>query len=239
VLSDRPRLESGLVAVQTRNPLVTRLLEAILAEWQLSAHESAEARVTLVERGLPAPAGQEVIWLTPMPLGEQLHLELPLCLTELYHCLEQFFFPLPRRHIRLTTLVPVDLNVRSVWLVGRLLSLSDHGARIACPATLPKGEPVLLDFKLDNFPLRVQTEVLYEIPAGDTEGYKEPQAGLLFKPLNPDLRQALRHYIENSCLQRACALTGTSPHDPALSWFKVVSPWAPLPGPPSLPIASD
>lgn len=231
MLFDRPTPEGGLVAVQTRNPIVNRLLEAVLDEWHLGASVPADARVTLVERGLPAPAGQEVIWLTPMPLGEQLHLELPLCLTELYHCLEQFFFPLPRRHIRLSTLVPVDLNVRSVWLVGRLLSLSDHGARIACPAALPKGESLLLDFTLDRVPLRFNAEVLYDIPAGDTEGHKEPQAGLLFKPLVPELRQALRHYIENCCLQRACTEAGISPHDPALSWFRQVdSPWTPLKG---------
>jgi hypothetical protein len=204
-------------------------LEAVLAEWQLAAREPAEAGVFLVERGLPAPEGQQVIWLTPMPLGEDLHLELPLSLTALYHCLEQIFFPLPRRHIRMVTAVPVDLNVRSVWLVGRLISLSDHGARIACPAVLPKGESILLDFKLDNFPLRLNGEVLYEIPPGDTESHKEPQAGLLFKPLAADLRQALRHYVEQCSLQRACAEAGISRHDPALSWFEqVASPWSGL-----------
>ena len=229
MLFDRPRRYDGLVAVQTRNLTVTRLLEAILAEWQLGTREQAEAKVVLVERGLPAPAGAEVVWLTPMPLGEQPHLELPLCLTDLYHCLEQFFFPLPRRHIRLADQVPVDLNVRGVWLVGRLISLSDHGARIACPALLPKGEPVILDFKLDNFPLRLHGEALYDIPPGDTEHNREPQAGILFKPVAPELRQALRYYIENCCLQRACAVAGISPQDPALSWFQqVASPWASL-----------
>ena len=228
MLHDRPRRNDGLVAVQTRNPTVTRLLETVLAEWQLGASDPSEARVVLVERGLPAPAGMQVLWLSPMPVDE-LHLELPLCLTELYHCLEQFFFPLPRRHIRMATRVPVDLNVRGVWLVGRLVSLSDNGARIACPAVLPKGEPLLLDFKLDNFPLRLHGEVLYDIPPGDTEHNKEPQAGLLFKPIDPQLRQALRAYIETCCLQRACAATGISPHDPALSWFeRVASPWAAL-----------
>lgn len=229
MLLERPSPEGGLVAVQTRNPVVTRLLEAVLDEWNLCARGAADARVTLVERGLTAPAGQEVIWLTPLPLSERCHLELPLCLTELYHCLEQFFFPLPRRHIRLNTLVPVDLNVRGGWLVGRLLSLSDHGARIACPATLPKGELLLLDFTLDGFPLRLNAEVLYDIPAGDTEGYKEPQAGVLFKPLAADLRQELRYYIENCSLQRACAEAGVDPHDPALSWFRRAgNPWPPV-----------
>ncbi len=229
MLLDRPRRHAGLVAVQTRNPTVTRLLEAVLAEWQLGTRDPGEAKVVLVERGLTAPAGVDVIWLTPMPLSKPPYLELPLSLTELYHCLEQFFFPLPRRHIRMTTVVPVDLNVRSVWLVGRLISLSDHGARIACPAILPKGEVLALDFKLDHFPLRLHGEVLYDIPPGDTEHNKEPQAGLLFKSLDPELRQALRSYIENCCLQRACAVTGISPQDPALSWFeRVDSPWSHL-----------
>ena len=229
MLLDRPRHDDGLVAVQTRNQTVTRLLEAVLAEWQLCASDRDAARVVLVERGLPAPEGKEAVWLTPLPMANQRHLELPLCLTELYHCLEQFYFPLPRRHIRLETLVPVDLNVRGVWLVGRLLSISDHGARVACPAVLPKGEALLLDFKLDNFPLRISGEVLYDIPPGDTERNRDPQAGLMFKPLPDQTRQALRHYIENCCLQRACSAIGTPPTDPALSWFKsVTSPWATL-----------
>jgi len=219
MLSDRPRCNDGLVAVQTRNPTVTCLLEAVLAEWRLVTRDPAEANVVLVERGLPAPTGSQVLWLTPMPL-EVPHLKLPLCLTELYHCLEQFFFPLPRRHIRMATHVPVDLNVRNVWLVGRLISLSDSGARITCPAILPKGEPLILDFKLDSVPLRLHGEVLYDIPPGDTEHNKEPQAGLLFKPIDPELRQALRAYIESYYLQRACAETGISSRDPALSWFE-------------------
>ena len=229
MLLDRPRHGNGLVAVQTRNPTVSRLLEAILAEWQLRTASQDEARVVLVERGLPAPEGKEVVWLTPLPMENQRHLGLPLCLAELYHCLEQFFFPMPRRHIRLETLVPVDLNVRGAWLVGRLLSISDQGARIACPAVLPKGEKLLLDLKLDNFPLRISGEVIYDIPPGDTERNREPQAGLMFTPLPDQTRQALRNYIENCCLQRACSTTGTLPTDPALSWFKsVASPWATL-----------
>jgi len=228
MLYDRPRRNDGLVAVQIRNSTVRRLLEAVLDEWQLGTRELAEAKVVLVERGLPAPAGAEVVWLTPMPV-DALHLPLPLRLTELYHCLEQFFFPLPRRHIRMATRVPVDLNVRNVWLVGDLISLSDNGARITCPAVLPIGEPLILDFKLDNVPLRLQGEVLYEIPPGDTEHYKEPQTGLLFKPIDAELRQMLRTYIETCCLQRACAETGVLPNDPALSWFEqVVNPWTNL-----------
>jgi len=229
MLFDRLWKETGLVAVQTRNPTVGRLLEAILAEWKLCAEDVDEARVVLVERGLPAPVGKEVVWLTPLLLENQPHLGLPLSLTELYHCLEQHYFRLPRRHIRLETLVPVDVNVRGVWLVGRLLSISDHGARVACPAALPKGEALLIDFKLDSFPLRLNGEVIYDIPAGDTERNLEPQAGLMFKPLPDELRQALRHYIENCWLQRACRAANILPTDPALSWFKSIdSPWAAL-----------
>jgi len=229
VLLDRLRQENGLVAVQTRNQTVNRLLEVILAEWKLCAAAEDEAKVVLVERGLPAPAGKEIVWLTPIPLDNQRHLGLPLCLTELYHCLEQFYFPLPRRHIRMETLIPVDLNVRGAWLVGRLLSISDHGARVACPAALPKGEELFIDFKLDSCPLRLKCEVIYDIPPGDTDRNREPQTGLMFKPLSDELRQALRHYIENCCLQRACSVTGTLPTDPDLSWFKsIASPWSAL-----------
>lgn len=226
------RAGGGLVSVLTRNTTFNRLLQAILAEWQFYLEaDAASLDVLLLERGLAAPDGNhQVIWLSPMPLATGPYLEVPLSLTELYHYLEKLFFPQPRHHIRLPLNQAIDLNVRGVWLVGKLLSLSDRGARVACPATLPKGESLQLDFRLRNYPLRLTAEVLYDIPAGDAPGREHPQAGLLFKPLRPELRLALRHFIERSFVDLACGKTGIAASDPCLSWLDLTrKPWAGLP----------
>lgn len=230
MLEQRPG-GSGQVAVLTRNATFNRLMQAILEDWHFATETAAAIPdILLLERGLDVPADtRQVIWLTPLPLGEEPHLEVPLSLNELYHHLEQRFFPQPRHHIRLPLNQPIDLNVRGVWLVGTLLSLSDRGARVACPALLPKPEPLILDFKLDSYPLRLTAEVLYDIPAGDSSGREHPQAGLLFKSVRPVLRQALRDFIERSFVERACAKTGIAGNDPSLSWLSLVkNPWAAL-----------
>lgn len=223
----------GRVSVLTRNPKFNRLLQTILAEWHfITEADAASVEILLLERGLPVPAGaQQVIWLTPMPLAAEPCLEVPLSLTELYHYLELQFFPQPRHHIRLPLDQSIDLNVRGVWLVGRLLSLSDRGARITSPALLPKRERLLLDIQLEGYPLRLTGEVLYDIPAGDVAGREQPQAGLLFKPPKPALRKALRHFIERSFVELACQKTGIAASDPCLSWFRLVkNPWEELSG---------
>ena len=225
------RAGGGRVSVATRNDRFSRLLQAILAEWHfLSEEDAASLDILLLERGLPVPPGMEqVIWLTPLPLGEEPHLEVPLSLTELYHLLERRFFPQPRHHIRLPLDLPVDLNVRGVWLVGRLLSISDRGARVSSPALLPKGERLNMDFKLDNYPLRLTAEVLYDIPAGDVAGRETPQAGLLFRPLRPALRLALRQFIERRFVETAASKVGIAMNDPCLSWLTLTqNPWRTL-----------
>lgn len=221
----------GRVTVLTRNQTFGRLLEAILEAWHFGAGmEAGASDVVLVERGLAVPqAARRVVWLTPLPLEAEAYLEVPLSLTELYHYLEKLFFPQPRHHIRLPLNQMIDLHVHGVWLVGRLLSVSDRGARIACPALLPRGEALQLDFKLDGYPLRVSAEVIYDIPAGDGSGREHPQAGVIFRPLVPARRDALRHYIENCFVARACAQTGIAENDASLSWFKLVqNPWRAL-----------
>jgi hypothetical protein len=223
----------GRVSVVTRNPKFNRLLQAILEEWHfISESDAASVEIMLLERGLPMPAGaQQVVWLTPMPLDDEPHLEVPLSLTELYHHLEQRFFPQPRHHIRLPLDQPLDLNVRGVWLVGRMLSLSDRGARISSPAHLPRGERLQLDFQLERHSLRLTGEVLYEIPAGDIPGREQPQVGLLFRPPKPALRMALRHFIERSFVESACKNTGIAFSDPSVSWFNLVkNSWKELSG---------
>lgn len=223
----------GRVSVVTRNPKFNRLLQTILEEWHfIGDADAAGVEILLLERGLPVPTGaQQVIWLTPMPLDADAYLEVPLSLTDLYHRLEQRFFVQPRHHIRLPLDLPLDLNLRGVWLVGRLLSISDRGARISSAAHLPRGEKLRLDFCLDRYPLRLAAEVLYEIPAGDSPGREQPQVGLLFKSPQPALRTALRQFIERSFVNQACAKIGVAASDPSLSWFNLVrNPWQDLPG---------
>ena len=233
LLDQQRRGGGGRIAVISRNDTFARLLRAILEEWFYVVESAGEGcDLALVERGLNAPADAgQIVWLSPMPLGAEPHLELPLSLVELYHYLEQLFFPQPRRHIRLRLNQPVDINVRGMWLVGTVVSLSDRGARVACPAMLPRGEPLTLDFKLGCYPLRLTGEVIYDIPAGDGQGKEFPQAGLMLRSIRPPLRKALRDFIQRSYVERACTRVGTGFDDPSLSWFDLVdNPWADLSG---------
>lgn len=230
-----PRHPTGgrRIAVLTRNATVTLLLRSILEGWHYPVVDAAaDCDLLLIERGLSVPVDvAHRVWLTPMPLAGEDCLEVPLSLVDLYFHLERRFFPAPRRHIRISLDQPVDLNVRGVWLVGRLLSLSERGARVSCPALLPRQEPVRLDFKLGGYPLRLTGESLYDIPAGDSSGREYPQAGLLFRSVRPALRQALRRFIERSHVERACAQVGVHPGNPSLSWFTLSeNPWADLGG---------
>lgn len=232
MLLERARsVAGGQVTVLTRSPNFTRILEGILAEWHFRAAAAAvNNEVVLVERGLDAPQdAKRVVWLSPMPMAAEPYLEVPLSLTELYHYLEKQFFQQPRHHIRLPLDQPLDLNVRGVWLVARLRSISDRGARITCPVLLPRGESLQLDFKLEGYPLRLSAEVLYEIAPGDVSGREHPQAGLIFRPLRPAISVALRQFIEKSFVERACARTGIAGNDLSLSWFKLdPNPWGAL-----------
>jgi hypothetical protein len=233
LLDQQRRGGCGRIAVISRNETFGRLLRAILDEWYYDVGcDGTGCDLVLVERGLDAPADAgRIVWLSPMPLGAEPHLELPLSLVELYHYLEQLFFPVPRRHIRLRLNQPVDINVRDMWLVGTILSLSDRGARVACPAMLPRGEPLTLDFKLGWYPLRLTGEVIYDVPAGDGQGKELPQAGLMLRSVRPSLRKALRNFIQRSYVERACAQIGTGFDNPSMSWFDLAdNPWADLSG---------
>ena len=67
-----------------------------------------------------------------MPLIDESFLTVPISLTRLYHLLEVHFFPTPRRHIRVTKEIAVDLHYDGQWQEGRLISLSDRGGRFFC-----------------------------------------------------------------------------------------------------------
>jgi hypothetical protein len=154
-----------------------------------------------------------------------------LSLTALYQALQGWFFPAPRRYLRLALDQPAQLELRGVRLAGRLLCLSERGGRIACPTTLPNGELLQLAVQLGDYPLRATAQVIYTIPAGDLPGSAPPQAGLLFRPLPPALGEAIHCHVERSLVERACRQVGLASDDPAVAWFDTVAaPWAALPG---------
>lgn len=224
---------SGRVVVQTRLPAVTCLLQAILKEWHVCTEPGpADQTVALVEQGLPAPAGvRQTLWLAPSPVDTPSRLSLPLSLTALYQALQGWFFPAPRRYLRLALDQPAQLELRGVRLAVRLLSLSERGGRVACPVPLPHGEILQLAVQLGAYPLHVAAQVIYTIPAGDLPGSAPPQAGLLFRPLPPALGLAIHRHVERGLVERACRQVGLASDDPALDWFDTVAaPWAGLPG---------
>jgi hypothetical protein len=229
VCANRP----GRVAVETRMPAVTRLLQVILKEWHVCTEPGpADQTVALVEHGLSAPVGvRHILWLAPRPFATASRLALPLSLTALYQALQGWFFPAPRRYLRLALDQPAQLELRGVCLAGRLLSLSERGGRVACPVPLPNGELLQLAVQLGEYPLLVAAQVIYTIPAGDLPGSAPPQAGLLFRPLPPVLGEAIHRHVERSLVERACRQVGLASDDPALAWFDTVAaPWAALPG---------
>lgn len=216
------------VAVISRSPQFKRLLASLLAGWKYSAAEGEKAaRLVFVERGLPLPATAErVVWLTPLPLAEEDALLIPVSLTQLYMLLEDYFFPTPRRHIRIPIDLAVDLQFDGQWLSSRLVSLSNRGGRMTCPVALPTGTSLFVEVRLGGRIERLPAEVIYCIPAGDTAGREQTQIGVVFKPEDVQFYWMLQRFIEKTCLESACVRAGIAFNDPCVSWFDVdANPW--------------
>jgi len=216
------------VAVVSRSPQFRRLFTSLLAGWKYSAAEGENAaRLVFVERGLPLSATAErTIWLTPLPLMDEEALLIPISLTQLYKLLEEYFFPTPRRHIRIPLDLEVDLQFDGQWLNGRLVSLSDRGGRMTCPVALPNGASLFIEVRLGGRMERLPAEVIYCLPAGDSAGREQPQIGVVFKPEDVQFYGMLQRFIEKTCLESACKRAGIALNDPSVSWFDVVAnPW--------------
>ncbi len=211
------------VAVITRSQKFNKLLTSILADWKFFAVEDiSAATVAFVERGVELPDHDvQVVWLTPMPLEKGDFLTTPISLSELYLLLEAHFFPTPRRNIRVVMELSVELKIESEWLEGQLVSLSDRGGRLTCAKEIPRGTELTLEVKLGGEVLRIPSEVLYCIPAGDSPSRLQPQIGVLFKPINLETFALLKRFIEKTCIDFACAREGISPNDPCLSWLAI------------------
>lgn len=215
------------VAVSSRSPQFSRLLTELLVGWKYTVTDNPhQADLLLVERGLPSPATDaRVVWLTPLPLADESALLVPVSLTQLYLLLEEHFFPTPRRHIRISLEADLDLQINGRWLEGRLVSLSDRGARMTCPVELPKGTVLTVEVTLGVKTERMPVEVLYCIPAGDSVD-RHPQVGVLFKPQDVRLFLMIQRFIEKSCVELACARAQIACNDPCVSWFEVAEdPW--------------
>lgn len=216
------------VAVLTRSEKFNQLMNRILADWRyFPVEELSAAEVILAERGLSLPSHQGVVvWLSTMPLAEERFLTVPISLTSLYHLLEEHFYPVPRRHIRVAMDTTVDLQVEGSWQEGRLVSLSDRGGRLSCPSEISRGRQLLLEMKLYRKTIRISAEVLYCIPSGDAPGRQEPQVGVIFKPSDVDEIDRLRCFVEKTCIDSACTKEDLSTSDPCLGWLDVPQdPW--------------
>ena len=211
------------VAVITRSQQFNKLLTSILADWKFFAvEELSAATVAFVERGVELPDQDvQVVWLTPMPLEKGDFLTTPISLSELYLLLEAHFFPTPRRNIRVAMEMSVELKIKSEWLEGQLASLSNRGGRLTCAKEIPRGTELTLEVKLEGEILRIPSEVLYCIPAGDSPSRLQPQIGVLFKPTNIEMFELLKRFIEKTCIECACAREGISLNDPCLSWLVI------------------
>lgn len=222
MLLNRPNRQSGKrIAILTRSPLLTELLTAILVDWGfLVVEQESEPDILFIEYGLPSPRVEgRIIWLTPLPGAGDCSLVVPLSLTRLYHLVEDEFFPAPRRHIRISTDLDVDLQLHGTWHSARIVSFSDRGGRLVFDRELPNQQKLTLDFKLGRRNLRLSAVVLYSLPPGETPGRQQPQLGILFKPIDEAICRGLRSYVERCCLEKAFKKIGLDPGHPVGSWF--------------------
>lgn len=216
------------VAVVTRNLQFNRLLSSILADWKFFAVEDLSAAIVIfAERGIDLPEHNgQVVWLSSMPLADGCFLEVPISLTNLYHLLESYLFPTPRRHIRVVMETAVDLKFENDWFDGYLVSLSGRGGRITCAHEIPRGTVLDIGVTLAGKSLKISAEVLYCIPAGDSPGRLQPQIGVLFKPANGLDFDMLQLFIERICIESACARENIPITDPCVSWLDLpADPW--------------
>jgi hypothetical protein len=78
--------------------------------------------------------------------------------------------------------------------------------------------------------LRLPAEVLYTLPAGDVPAFKDPQAGVLFKPIDLQIFEGISRFVECVCLQQACCRAGLPVTAACASWVEVPrNPWSVLP----------
>ena len=222
---------SKQVAVMTHNPVATRLFGGILHDWGIEmVADSSSAQMVFVERGLDAPASRgRLVWLSSMPVRDGEYLDIPLSLTRLYHMLEETLFSSPRRHIRVPLQAAVELHTERGLLNADLTSMSDRGCRLDCDRELAKGQRLVLETILDRQHLSLNGEVIYSIPAGDLSKTRKPQVGVLFSQIDQALCNALRMFIEKTCVARACSNLGIATNNPAITWIDLVrNPWADL-----------
>jgi hypothetical protein len=222
LLGEREQREKP-VAVVSRNPQLGKLIDSILEDWSFHpVDDPRQAKVVFIEYGIEPPdVDAPLVRLTPLPMAEGSFLTIPISLTRLFHLLEVHFFPTPRRHIRVSMAAEVELGIDNDWFQGRLVSLSDRGGRILHAHEVPRGKQVKLGLKMEGERLLVPAEVIYCVPAGDSPGRQQPNVGVLFKPERKQLIDRIRHFIEKSCLERACEKAGISRKDSCLSWIDV------------------
>jgi hypothetical protein len=214
-----------VVAVMTRNPQLTRLLEQVFADWKiLTVANPSAAKIIVAEHGVPLPeTNGRILWLSSMPLTEGEYLTTPLQLTELYNRLHSDELPGQRRYLRLHSVFKVAVQFRQTRLVCELVSLSERGGRLLCPEAFPLGARLHLNLLIDGRSLELPAEVIYQIPASDAGEQRLPQTGVLFKPENDQIGGTLRRYIEKQLVDAACAAAGLSKNDLCLSWIEVAS----------------
>ena len=232
LLNKDKRQVSGQVSIVTRSPEATRLLSAFFAIWKIPTVEDlTSAQVVLVELGLSHGAPEEnVIWLTPLPIENRPYLELPLQLPLLSRCIEERFFTTARRQLRVAMDLPVQIVTEGLRQEARLISLSGRGARLSCPGEFAKGQKLELDVVLGGRSLRLPAEVLYTLPAGDLSDHKDPQAGVLFKPIDLQIFEGISRFVECVCLEEACSRAGFPVTAACVSWVNVPrNPWSVMP----------
>lgn len=201
ILNSTSRRERKFVGLATRSEALGIFLGALLEEWghQISDTPSPPA-LLLAEEGCIAGKG----WADVLRIGstdneERNTLVFPLSLERLWRTLEAYFFKPSRCHLRINLDLNVKLKVRNRAVTATLINLSDLGCRIHLPFELIKEEEMLLQLRLRNKTVLLQSKVSYVSSNHEANG---SQIGLQFQRIAPEISQLLRDFIIIDYLSR-------------------------------------
>lgn len=194
ILNSTSRRERKFVGLATRSEALGTFLSALLEEWghQISGAPDPSALLVAEEGCIAGKGWSDVLCIGSTNNEGENTLVFPLSLERLWRTLESYFFKPSRCHLRINLDLNVKLKVRNRAVTATLINLSDLGCRISLPFELIKEEEMLLQLRLRNKTVLLQSRVSYVSSNHET---KDSQIGLQFQRIPPEISQLLRDFI--------------------------------------------
>jgi hypothetical protein len=225
MLSERatPSSKRGRLQVRSVDPVLNRLLEALLREWGHELVEAGEpADLFLLQEVRPnSEEGENELWLTSSGCQERDSIAVPMVIEELWAAIEGRLHSQPRRHLRLALSLSGEIAAGGLRAAVQVSSLSDYGARFRAPRELARDDEWLLRLDCCEVPVAVRGRVIYCFPQGDLDGAAGYEVGLIFTEAPAQLRQTLRDFITASYLGRVRARLSPAEFAAALPWLRL------------------